>query len=66
MRLLRDVLLVCLVTGAAGVAGCGDDGPKGMPNMKPGTGPLVEKQMPLKKGGRKPMLPEPPGPQAPP
>jgi hypothetical protein len=66
MCLTRRALLIGLVMAAFSIVGCGVDDSKGMPNMKPGTGDVVEKQMPLKGGKKKPLPPEPPGPQAPP
>jgi hypothetical protein len=47
------------------VLGCGNDASVGMKNMQVGTGPPIQKDLPLKKG-KKPMPPDPPSPKAPP
>jgi hypothetical protein len=65
MRFPRCVGLVSVLTGAALLLGCGDSKSQGMKNMVPGTGPPVQRDMPLKKG-KKPMPPDLPPPKPPP
>jgi hypothetical protein len=64
MYFRRCTLLASLLAGACFVLGCSDS-PKGMQNMQPGSGPDVQKDLPLKKG-KKPMPPDPASPKPPP
>jgi hypothetical protein len=64
MNYSRCALLASLVIAAGSILGCGDS-TKGMPNMQQGSGPPVQKDLPIKKGN-KPMPAEPSGPKAPP
>ena len=60
----RCIFLGSLVVCACFILGCSDES-KGMKNMQPGTGPDVQKDLPLKKG-KKPMPPDPASPKPPP
>jgi hypothetical protein len=64
MYVSRRAFLAGLGLSAGFILGCSDK-PQGMPNMKAGTGPVVEKEVRTKKVKRA-LPPEPPGPQAPP
>ena len=66
MRVFRCALVTGLITAAGLALGCGNSsGEMHMRNYKAGTGPEVQKDIPLKKGN-KPMPPDPPDPVAPP
>jgi len=62
MRLLCGALLAGF---AALSLGCNSSSTTGMRNYTPGTGPEMQKDIPLK-SGNKPMPPDPPSPKAPP
>jgi hypothetical protein len=65
MRFLRSALAACFVAAAALSLACNSSSTTGMRNFTPGTGPEVQKDLPLKRGN-KPMPPDPPDPKAPP
>ena len=65
MRFPRWVPLVSVLAGAVLLVGCGDRNSQGMKDMVPGTGPPVQRDLPLKKG-KKPMPPDVPPPKPPP
>jgi hypothetical protein len=64
MSCSRRAFLAGLVLGAGSLLGCSEQ-PKGMPNFQHGTGPPIQKNLPLKKG-KKPLPVEPPSPKPPP
>jgi hypothetical protein len=64
MYVSRRAFLAGLGLSAGFILGCNGK-PEGMPNMKAGSGPVVEKEVKAPKVTRK-LPPEPPGPQAPP
>lgn len=64
MYLHRCALWGSFLITASFTLGCSDN-PKGMQNMQLGTGPAVQKDMPLKKG-KKPMPADPATPKPPP
>src|SRR5438552_18450760 len=65
MRFFRCVLVAGLFAGAGLTLGCSKPTTMGMRNYQPGSGPEVQKDLPLKKGN-KPMPTDPPDPKAPP
>lgn len=65
MAFARWALLAALLLGVGLVSGC-EYRSTGMQNMKPGTAPTDQRDLPTGKGGR-PVLPrDPPDPMAPP
>jgi hypothetical protein len=67
MRFFRCALVTGLAMAASLTLGCGNSSNNDMRmrNFQAGSGPEVQKDLPLKRGN-KPMPPDPPDPQAPP